>query len=192
MSDFDREIESELHRMLDSIDSETIPLRRAVQSRATRMRALVGGAGAAVAAKLVTSVAVAAAAVTVAGASATGSLNPTVWGQQVSQHVQQCKDTLADGKHGIGDCVSAFAKTHGPGVASDARHHGNGNGNGNGSGNGNGNGNANGHDKVKPTPGSQSQGSSRSGDHPPTDPAGDHPPTDPAGNHPSARVTPRP
>src|SRR4029077_12398304 len=83
MSDFDREIEFELHRMLDSFDRDPIPPRRTVQSQATRIRALVGGAGAAVAFKLVTGVAVAAAAVTVAGASATGSLDPTVWGQQV-------------------------------------------------------------------------------------------------------------
>ena len=178
MSDLDRELEFELHRMLDSIDREPIPTRRTVQSRTTRTRALVGGAGAALAMKLVSGVAVAAAAVTVAGASATGSLDPSVWGQQVSQRVQQCKDTLAD-------CVSAFAKTHGPGVASDARHHGNGNGNanGHGNGNGNGNGNANGHDKAKPTPGSKSQGSGRSGD---------HEPIDPAGVHPAANVTPRP
>jgi len=182
MSDFEREIESELHRMLDSVDREPIPPRRLVQSRTTRMRALLGGAGAAVAAKLVTGVAVAAAAVTVAGASATGSLDPTVWGQQVTQRVQQCKDTLADGKHGIGDCVSAFAKTHGPGVASDARHQGNGNGAGNSNAHG-GNPNANDHAKTRPSPGSKSQGSSRSGDHEPTDPPATHPP---------AHVTPKP
>ena len=167
MSDFDREIEFELHRMLDSIDRDPIPLRRRVPSRTTRTRALLGGAGAAVAAKLVTGVAVAAAAVTVAGASATGSLDPTVWGQLVSQRVEQCKESLSDGKHGIGDCVSAFAKTHGQGVASDARHHGNGNGNGQGNPNAHGgNPNANDHAKDKPTPGSKSQGSGRNGDHP--------------------------
>jgi hypothetical protein len=182
MNDFDREIEFELHRMLDSIDRAPIPPRRTVQSNATRMRALLGGAGAAVAAKLVTGVAVAAAAVTVAGASATGSLDPTVWGQQVSQRVQQCKDTLADGKHGIGDCVSSFANTHGPGVASDARHNGNGNGAGSTNAHG-GNPNANDHARDKPTPGSQNQGPGRGGDHEPTDPAGDHTPV---------KATPRP
>jgi hypothetical protein len=170
--DFDRQIEFELHRKLDSLERESIPLRRTVQSRATRTRALVGGAGAALAMKLVSGVAVAAAAVTVAGASATGSLDPTVWGQQVSQRVQQCQDTLADGKHGIGDCVSAFAKTHGPGVASDARHHGNG-GTGNGNANGNGNGNANnGRDKDRPSPGAKSQGPAHSGDRDPSEPPG--------------------
>jgi len=173
MSDFDREIEFELHRSLDSIGHEAIPPRRLVQSRTTRTRALVGGAGAALAAKLVSGVAVAAAAVTVAGATATGSLDPTVWGQQVSNRVQECKAALADGQHGIGDCVSAFAKTHGAGVASDARHHGNGNGNANGRGNGNGNGNGNayGHDKDKPTPASSK---SQAGDHAPPHPTPRH------------------
>ena len=180
MSDFEREIEFELHRMLDSMDREPIPSRRLVQSRATRTRALVGGAGAALATKLVSGVAVAAAAVTVAGATTTGSLDPTVWGQQVSERVQQCKDTLEDGKHGIGDCVSAFAKTHGQGVASDARHQGNGNGAGNSNAHG-GNPNANDHAKDKATPGSKSQGSSHSNDHAPTDPG-----------HPAAKATPRP
>ena len=170
MSDFDREIEFELHRMLDSFDRDPIPPRRTVQSQATRMRALVGGAGAAVAAKLVTGVAVAAAAVTGAGASATGSLDPTVWGQQVSQRVEQCKETLADGKHGIGDCVSAFASTHGQGVASEARHHGNGNGNGDGSSNAHGgNPNASDHakDKSKTPPSPKGEGNGQSGDHGP-------------------------
>jgi hypothetical protein len=184
MSDFDSEIEFALHRRLDSLDREAIPLRRTVQSRATRTRALVGGAGAALAMKLVTGVAVAAAAVTVAGATTTGSLDPTVWGQQVSERVQQCKDTLGDGKHGIGDCVSAFARTHGAAVASDARHQGNGNGNGAGSSNAHGgNPNANDHAKDKTNPSStKSQGGGRPSDTEPTDPAG-HVPT---------RATPRP
>jgi hypothetical protein len=116
--------------------------------------------------KLVTGVAVAAAAVTVAGATTTGSLDPTVWGQQVSERVQQCKDTLGDGKHGIGDCVSAFARTHGAAVASDARHQGNGNGNGAGSSNAHGgNPNANDHAKDKTNPSSsKSQGGGRPSD----------------------------
>ena len=148
MDDFEREIESELKRVISPLTGASIPPRRTVQSRATRTRALVGGAGVAVAMKLATGIVAAAAAVTVAGAATTGSIDPGVWGQQVSSRVQECKDALAAGEHGIGDCVSAFAKTHGPAVASEARHHGNGNGNGQGNGNGNGNG----HDKNKQTP----------------------------------------
>lgn len=115
------------------------------------MKRLLGTAGAAVTAKMLTAVVVAAAAVTVAGAATetaiTGSLNPNDWGKQVTQQVQTCKDTLrASGTRGIGQCVSQFAKQHGALVASEARHHGNGKDNGNGNGNGN---SANGKDKSK-------------------------------------------
>lgn len=146
MGDLERELESELHRVLDPVASMPIPARRAVQPRGP-IKTLLGGAGAALTIKVLTGVAVAAAALTVAGAATTGSLDPTVWGQQVKQQVQSCKDQLAQGHHGIGDCVSQFANQHGQAVASDARQHGNGNGaskdkdkNGNGGGNGNGTG----------------------------------------------------
>lgn len=43
----------------------------------------------------------------------TGSPNPFVWGQQVKRHVLSCKRELAPGQHGIGRCVSAFARRHG-------------------------------------------------------------------------------
>jgi len=75
--------------------------------------------------------AVALLAVAAAGAAAeaavTGSANPTNWGQAVVDQVNKCKDALQPGQHGIGQCVSAFAKTHGKEVssqhASDARTH---------------------------------------------------------------------
>ena len=134
MSDFDREIESELNRVLGPVDRASIPAWRAPASRGP-MRRLVGGAGAAVGAKLVTGFAVAALAVAGAGVTTevatTGSLNPNDWGQQVSQQVQTCKDTLrASGVRGIGQCVSGFASQHGKAVsaehrASNARDHGN-------------------------------------------------------------------
>lgn len=120
------------------------------------MKKLLGGAGAALGVKILTGIAVAAAAATVAGAATevatTGSLNPSDWGQQVTQQVQTCKDTLrASGTRGIGQCVSQFARQHGALVsgqhASGARE----NGKDNGNGNGNGNGNANGHSKNKDT-----------------------------------------
>ena len=172
MSDLDRELqkelEIELHRVLDPMSAVPIPPRRSAGSR-TAARTVLGGAGAALTIKLLTGVAVAAAAVTVAGAATTGSLNPAVWGQQVSQHVVDCKAKLADGQHGIGDCVSDFANAHGQAVASDARHHGNGNGNGNGSTNAHGNNpNANDHAKNKGR-GTQTKGASNQQD--PTDPA---------------------
>jgi hypothetical protein len=179
MSDLERELEQELHRVLDPIVGLPIPPRRTIQNRRAA-RALLGGAGAALSFKLLTGVAVAAAAVTVAGAATTGSLDPTVWGQQVTARVADCKAKLADGQHGIGDCVSSFASQHGTSVASEARQH----GNGNQSNHGTGNGNANGHDKDKthPTPKGQS------GAAPTLDPE----PVDQAGTHQPVKVTPRP
>ncbi len=180
MSDLERELESELHRVLDPVSAGTIPVRRAVQHHG-RVRALLGGAGAALTIKVLTGVAVAAAAVTVAGAATTGSLNPQVWGQQVKQQVATCKDKLAQGQHGIGDCVSPFSNQHGQSVASSARQHGDGNdksngknnGTGNGNGNGSGQGNGNGQNKTK--------------DKTPGDPE----PTDPS-THGPAHITPGP
>src|SRR5882672_354380 len=151
MSDLERELEQELHRVLDPLAAMQVPDRRQAANRKPT-RAFLGGAGAALTFKLLTGVAVAAAAVTVAGASTTGSLNPADWGQQVKQQVANCKAELADGQHGIGDCVSSFASGHGTAVASSARQHGRGNDGTQESGNSNGsaNGNANGHAKDKP------------------------------------------
>ena len=49
----------------------------------------------------------------VAATAATGSTDPGVWGQTVTQAVTQCKSELQDGQHGIGQCVSAVASQHG-------------------------------------------------------------------------------
>jgi len=115
MDDFEREIELELKRVIDPLVGSSIPQRRTAQSRATRTRALVGGAGAAIAMKLATGVVAAAAAVTVAGAATTGSLDPGVWGQQVSNRVQECKAALADGHHGIGQhCYPRYPDRRSP------------------------------------------------------------------------------
>src|SRR6266702_2480445 len=56
-----------------------------------------------------------------AEAAITGSANPGDWGHQVVQQVQTCKNALAPGSHGIGQCVSTFAKQHGPDVSSEHR-----------------------------------------------------------------------
>jgi hypothetical protein len=78
-----------------------------------------------VSAKVAVGIAVATIAVAAAGAateaSVTGSVNPSDWGQQVVQQVAKCKAALAPGSHGIGQCVSAFAKQHGPAVSADHR-----------------------------------------------------------------------
>ncbi len=49
----------------------------------------------------------------VAATAATGSPNPAVWGKIVNAAVTTCKDHLTDGRHGIGQCVSALAKQKG-------------------------------------------------------------------------------
>ncbi len=124
---------------------------------------LFGGAGAAIGVKILTGIVVSAAAVTIAGAATevalTGSPNPLVWGQQVTQQVEACKASAARlGTHGIGECVSDFANQHGKAVsashrASDSRGHGNDNANGHG--------NANGHSNDKGK--SQGHGASSGG-----------------------------
>jgi hypothetical protein len=109
------------------------------------VRRLLSGAGAALAAKAITGFAVTALALTAAGAATeatiTGSLNPDDWGQQVKQQVAACKAELETGQHGIGACVSAFARQHGQLVSDQHRA--------SGARVNHGNGNANGHDKVK-------------------------------------------
>ena len=81
-------------------------------------------------------------------AAATGSSDPSVWGKTVTAAVEQCKDQLSNGIHGIGECVSKVAKQNGedaradhsrgksgqdhPSGASGSTGHGNGHGQGNG------------------------------------------------------------
>jgi hypothetical protein len=117
MNNFDREIEQELHRILDPMTAGPIPFRRAMQPGGS-MKKLLGGAGAAIGVKILTGIAVAAAATTFAVAATevaiTGSVNPTNWGQQVTNQVNACKASAERlGVHGIGQCVASFARTHG-------------------------------------------------------------------------------
>jgi hypothetical protein len=48
-----------------------------------------------------------------AKAAITGNPNPFNWGHQVKEKVVTCKQDLPAGQHGIGKCVSDFAKRHG-------------------------------------------------------------------------------
>jgi len=121
MNDFERELEYELHRIIDPITAGPIPFRRPLQPGGS-MKKLLGGAGAAIGVKILTGIAVAAAATTFAVAATevaiTGSVNPTNWGQQVTTVVNECKASAARlGVHGIGQCVSSFARTHGDTVS---------------------------------------------------------------------------
>ena len=62
-------------------------------------------------------VAITAAALVVGGgagaAFATGSSSPAIWGQALVATVQDCRSALTTGQHGIGECVSTFAKQKG-------------------------------------------------------------------------------
>jgi hypothetical protein len=126
MSDFDRELQDqlgvELHRIVDPMTAGPIPVRRATAFSGGTMKGLLGGAGVALGAKIVTGFAVAALAATAAVAATevalTGSINPTNWGQQVKEEVADCKASAARlGVHGIGQCVSSFARQHGEAVS---------------------------------------------------------------------------
>jgi hypothetical protein len=117
MNNFEREMEHELHRILDPMTVGPIPFRRPMQPGGS-MKKLLGGAGAAIGVKILTGIAVAAAATTFAVAATevaiTGSVNPTNWGSQVVTQVNACKASAARlGVHGIGQCVASFARTHG-------------------------------------------------------------------------------
>lgn len=153
MNDFERELEDELHRILDPLRATPIPRRRVIKPGGAIHRFL-GGIGAAIGVKVLTGFVAAAAAATVAVAAtevaSTGSLNPLNWGQQVTQQMNACKASAERlGVHGIGLCVSSFARQHGD-TTSDSNGNGNGNGKATGkvAGNGNGNGHANPHSKL--------------------------------------------
>jgi hypothetical protein len=160
MNDFERELEDELHRILDPMMAAPIPRRR-VSETGGAMKKLLGGVGAAIGLKVLSGFAVAAAAATIAVAATevatTGSLNPMNWGQRVTQQVADCKASAERlGVHGIGQCVAPFAKTHGETI-SDSHN------NSHGNVNGNGNGNANGHSKDKSSGPGNSSGHGNSG-----------------------------
>jgi hypothetical protein len=122
MSDFERELEDELHRIVDPMTAGPVPMRRATATSGGAMKRLLGGAGAALGLKITTGFAVAALAATAAVAATevaiTGSINPANWGQQVKEEVADCKASAARlGVHGIGTCVSSFARQHGDAVS---------------------------------------------------------------------------
>lgn len=131
------------------------------------MKRILGGTGAALAAKVVTGFAIGAlAAAGATEAVVTGSPNPANWGQQVVAQVAKCKAALQTGQHGIGQCVSAFARQHGEQQQADHRASGARTGSGdNGNGKDNGHGKGNGHGHGKPAnPGSQGSGNGQPGD----------------------------
>ena len=140
------------------------------------MKKLLGGAGAAIGVKILTGIAVAAAATTFAVAATevaiTGSVNPANWGQQVTSVVDACKASAARlGVHGIGQCVSSFARTHGDTVSDSHAKNGKTKTGVTGSGSPNPNANAQNGNHGKPTDNGHGSGSSSATTGEPTDPA---------------------
>jgi hypothetical protein len=105
---FDQWLEDELSRTLTPIVSEPARPGQACYQTAGTGRLSIGR-------KAVIGLAVATMVVAGSGvlAAASGSVNPQVWGQQVIVAVENCKTELQPGHHGIGACVSAFARQHG-------------------------------------------------------------------------------
>jgi hypothetical protein len=111
-AEFDSLLEHELQRRFGSV-SGPVPwpsraaYKLAARSRRGARRPRSVGLVVAVAAGLLALGSV------IAATAATGTTDPTVWGQQVKTAVENCKDQLSSGQHGIGDCVSDFAQQHG-------------------------------------------------------------------------------
>jgi hypothetical protein len=123
---FDMWLERELRRQLTAVTPSSPPPAQAryqtpiVNRRHGMLRILP----ATVAAKAVAAVAVLAIAGSVTATLVTGSPNPQDWGQQVQAAVEQCRDMLHSGQHGIGDCVSDLTSAHGNrGHQAPATHH---------------------------------------------------------------------
>jgi len=118
---FDRWLEQQLQNQTAN-QSGPSPIPAQAQYHASYLQggphmSFLAHAASVVSAKGAIGLAVAALAVAAAGVGAeaaiTGSANPSNWGQQVVQQVDKCKNALAPGSHGIGECVSTFANQHG-------------------------------------------------------------------------------
>lgn len=114
---FDDLLEQELRRQVGNIEG---PSPRAAQASyqaavtgTERTRSWSGGAAAKLAAGLTVALLVLSGGAIAVVAAETGSSDPAVWGDTVVAAVQQCKDQLAAGAHGIGQCVSDVAQQHG-------------------------------------------------------------------------------
>jgi hypothetical protein len=128
-SEFDRLLEQELQKAAGRLQGPSPLARQSAYRTALATGGLVlspFSIGALLSSKLV--VAAAASTLVIGGAvtatATTGSANPGDWGAAVVQAVQGCKTTVGTGpdsanhtassaRDNVGQCVSAFAKTHG-------------------------------------------------------------------------------
>ncbi|HEX6487339.1 MAG TPA: hypothetical protein VF137_00500 [Candidatus Dormibacteraeota bacterium] len=107
--DLERWLADELGRGLGGLQPAPQSLDSITSRQAGRGRRVTVKAAALAAAAVLVSTGV----VFAAGTALTGTPNPAAWGQQVSEHVETCKQQLPAGQHGIGSCVSSFARQHG-------------------------------------------------------------------------------
>lgn len=116
MSDrFEDWLEQELSKGLSARTRQVRPSPAQLTSivGSKRGRGLRGGVTAKAMVVALAAVVVTATGAMAAGTVATGSPNPLDWGQKVKAHAATCKAQLKPGEHGIGKCVSSFAKQHG-------------------------------------------------------------------------------
>jgi hypothetical protein len=126
MENFENWLEGALDRESRRSSLEQLPSPRYALQKVRRRRPILYALGGIAGSKLAlaaTGVAALAAVGIGTKAATTGVANPLDWGHTVTQQVQTCKANLATGEHGIGQCVSAVAKTHGAAV-SDSHSHG--------------------------------------------------------------------
>jgi hypothetical protein len=124
MDSLEQWLETEL-RKADTDPGSTVPAPRFAElepprhrSRVIRLLVGLGAFKAALAASAV--VALAAGGIATGKAVTTGDPNPfDNWGSSVTKQVQTCKANPSQHGHGIGQCVSALAKTHGESVSDD-------------------------------------------------------------------------
>lgn len=127
MDSLDRWLEDEL-RNADAVSGPTVPAPRYASLEPPRPRRgvtrLIAGLGATKAALAASAVvALAAGGIVTGKAVTTGDPNPFHnWGSTVTQQVQDCKANPSQHDHGIGQCVSSTAKTHGDSLSDQHSH----------------------------------------------------------------------
>jgi hypothetical protein len=128
MDSLDQWLEREL-RNADTASGSTVPVPRYATLEPSRHRSrlmrLIAGLGATKAALAASAaVALAAGGIVTGKAVTTGDPNPfdSNWGSTVTQQVQTCKADPTQHEHGIGQCVSSTAKTHGDTVSGEHSH----------------------------------------------------------------------
>jgi hypothetical protein len=97
------------------------------EMRGTVVTKLASRLSAAVKSKAAVAILATVVAVGAAGGGTVAAASNGAFGQQVKAKVESCKDALASGTHGIGECVSDFAQQHSQGNSASSSHNTHGN-----------------------------------------------------------------